>query len=60
MMTRTNDRTVYDSEGQIVCRPLVPLGPSEGTENTSDKRPTLRGIAVTHFVRPENERLSNS
>lgn len=56
MMTRTNDRTVYDSEGQIVCRPIIPLGPPEETKNTSEKRPTLRGIAVTHFIRPESER----
>jgi hypothetical protein len=55
MMTRTNDRTVYDSEGQLVCRPLIPLAPAETDEET-DKRPTLRGIAVTHFTRPENER----
>jgi hypothetical protein len=55
MMTRMNDRAVYDSEGNVVCRPLIPLAPPE-TDEEIEKRPTLRGLAVTHFVRPENER----
>jgi len=45
----TNDRTVYDSEGQIVCRPLVALG----VEGSSDGRPTLPGVqAALVFFAP--------
>jgi hypothetical protein len=51
---RSNDRTVYDSEGQIVCRPLMALGP----ENQEVKeRPTIPGLQAVEriFVEPPDE-----
>jgi hypothetical protein len=45
-----NDRTIYDSEGNLVCRPLIPL---ESYQETTIKTPTLRGIPCVRVYEPE-------
>lgn len=40
---RINDRTVYDSDGNIVCRPLVALPPED---TVVEEMPTLIGIVA--------------
>lgn len=39
---RPNDRTVYDSDGNIVCRPIVALGTAES--DIAKERDTLPGM----------------
>ncbi len=51
-----NDRSVYDSEGQIVIRPLVPLGraPSESRIRTqATVRDVLTTLARSFGVAPD-------
>ena len=51
-----NDRTIRDSEGRIICRPLVPLGraPSETRLRTSASvRDVLLTLGRSIGVSPE-------
>jgi hypothetical protein len=42
-----NNRTIYDSEGRVICRPLVPLGRAPASERRIRTSASVRDVLLT-------------